>query len=91
MKDIELVIKIPKRVYNYTHKHHHIANSDVLDIKDAIINGVPLPKGHGNLIDADELTESTLCKTFGLRSVDIENAPTIVEADKEVQNDETDM
>lgn len=46
MADIELVIKIPKRVYNYIRKYGHIANSDVLDIKDAIINGTPFPKGH---------------------------------------------
>ena len=53
MADIELVIKIPERVYNYVRKYEHIANSDVLDIKDAIINGTLLPKGHGELIDKD--------------------------------------
>ena len=47
-----------------------------------IANGTPLPKGHGDLIDRKELIESPLCKTFGLRSIDIENAPTIIEADK---------
>ena len=46
MADIELVIKIPKRVYDYIRKYEHVANSDVLDIKDAIINASPLPKGH---------------------------------------------
>jgi tetratricopeptide (TPR) repeat protein len=49
----------------------------------AVASSTPLPKGHGDLIDRQELLKSTLCKTFGLRSVDIENAPTIVEADKE--------
>lgn len=82
MADVELVIKLPKRVYNYIRKYEHIANSDMLDIKDAIINGISLPKGHGNLKDANELTNSVLCKTFGLRFVDIENAHTIIEADK---------
>lgn len=48
----------------------------------AIKEGVSLPKGHGDLIDRQELLKSTLCKTFGLRSVDIENAPTIIEADR---------
>lgn len=50
-------------------------------IFNAVANGTPLPK-HGRLIDADKLTESILCKTFGLRSVDIDKAPTIIEADK---------
>ena len=29
MTDIELIVKIPKRVYNYIRKYEHIANSDV--------------------------------------------------------------
>ena len=49
----------------------------------SIANGTPLPEGHGRLIDADKLTENILCRTFGLRSVDIEKAQTIIEADKE--------
>jgi len=92
MKDIELVIKMPKRVYNYTHKHHHIANSDVLDIKDAIINGVSLPEGHGRLIDADEFHHTL--EDMPMRDTDkwfnwlqkacirLADAPTIVEADR---------
>ena len=49
----------------------------------AIANGTPLQKGHGDLIDRQELLKNTLCKTFGLRSVDIENAPTIIGEDVE--------
>lgn len=93
MADIELVIKIPKRVYNYIRKYEHIANSDVLDIKDVIINGTPLPKGHGRLIDADYITKdlNTLQDSFtinmdnfnlGVISINC-NAPTIIEADTE--------
>ena len=55
---------------------------DYEDLKNAIEDGVLLPKGHGDLIDRQELLKSTLCKTFGLRSVDIDNAPTIIEADR---------
>ena len=80
---IEVVIKIPE--YYLTHPQ------DYSCLAECVRRGVSLPKGHGDLIDRQELLKSTLCKTFGLRSVDIENAPTIVEADKEVQNDETDM
>ena len=57
----------------------------------AIMNGTPLPKGHGRLIDADELEE---CKEimdtisdgskYAVRMDDIRNVvSTIIEADKE--------
>lgn len=55
-----------------------------------IANGIPLPKGHGRLIDADALKkESVMCPTVGnaetllLDISDVENAPTIIEADEE--------
>lgn len=83
---MEIVIKIDEKDYQSL-KDGHIP----FTVLDVIMNGTILPKGHGRLIDADELIESTLCKTFGLRSVDIENAPTIVEAESEVQHDKEDM
>ena len=55
-----------------------------------IARGTPLPKGHGRLIDADELEE---CKEimntirgeskYAVRMDDVRNMPTIIEADKE--------
>ena len=59
-------------------------------------NGTPLPKGHGELIDRSKiyLTGFELLMCDGdLKEViealvwKIENAPTIIEADKEVEND----
>ena len=47
MADIELVIKIPEKDYEYLKSH----NKDGL--YNVILNGTPLPKGHGRLIDAD--------------------------------------
>ncbi len=55
----------------------------------AILNGTPLPKGHGRLIDAEDAIE-TLQIMFA-RDEDIQNAceqcisdcPTIIEEDKE--------
>ena len=78
MADVELVIKIPKRVYNYIRKYEHIANSDISDIKDAIINSIQFPKGHGRLIDADDLLDNTC----------LEEIPTIIEADKRESEEE---
>ena len=70
MADIELVIKISKRVYDYIRKYEHIANSDVLDIKDAIINGTSLPKGHGGLKDEDEIVKAIEDRVEFLRKND---------------------
>lgn len=77
---MKIIVDISEDDYKYIKANG--ARIPYYRLTDAIKNGIPLPKGHGRLIDADELTESILCKTFGLRSVDIENAPTIVEADK---------
>lgn len=54
-------------------------------IDDAIVNGIPLPKNHGRLIDADELEEckeimNTItgeCK-YAVRMDDIRNTQTII-------------
>lgn len=54
----------------------------------AIRSGTPLPKGHGRLIDADELkkiikeNDALTMVGFSVRLCDIDNAPTIIEADK---------
>lgn len=47
---------------------------------EAIKNAVVLPKGHGRLIDASEATRSCLEHT-GKRSLLIDLAPTVIEAD----------
>jgi hypothetical protein len=72
-------------------------NDCVTTIK-ALENGTPLPKGHGRLIDADELKTLSyevlvdtnnpnradgLSACNGLVEEDIDLAPTIIEADKE--------
>lgn len=78
MADIELVIKLPKRIYSYIRTYENIARSDVLDIKDAILNGAQLPKGHGNLVDMHFiLRNAKSVQTI----IDVNNAPTIIEAD----------
>lgn len=87
MPDVELVIKIPEKTYK---------DIQSLDWKNgekwyseewkAIHNGTPLPKGHGRLIDADEIqfennefdTYNDYSKAFDA----IDYAPTIIEADK---------
>lgn len=53
MADVELVIKIPEKVYEARKKK--VCMLDEADI--AIANGKPLPKGHGDLVDRDEIND----------------------------------
>jgi len=68
MADIELVIKIPEEKYDVIKSD--LYNTFPAEIKEwgleVIKNGTPLPKGHGRLIDADELfiKKSNAAKTI---------------------------
>ena len=74
MDEIELVVKIPKEEYEM------IVNSEdcgLHTLTRVIANGTPLPKGHGKLIDADDIDNHII------GHVDTRSCPTIIEADKE--------
>lgn len=72
MADIELVIKIPEEDYERCKKKFQMRLNI---IAHAIAKGTSLPKGHGDLIDLNDLYDFDRQK--------VEYAPTIVEADKE--------
>ena len=69
MADIELVIKISEEVYKKAKETHDaMCDSVWLGIK----YGTPLPKGHGDLIERDEVTAYD----------NLYEVHTIIEADK---------
>lgn len=77
------------RLFDNGTEDYEISNDDLSTITKAIRNGKPLPKGHGRLIDADALKKkAVMCPTVGntetllLDIGDVENAPTIIKADK---------
>ena len=79
---IKLIIEIPKDYYEII-KHdveHHLT-----DYRPFIIigNGIPLPKGHGRLIDEKDLSLMTVHLIDGVLVCD---APTIIEADNESED-----
>ena len=84
MADVELVIKIPEEKYNYAKSQ--VAEGITNPWKVCIANGTLLPKGHGRLIDADEIQfENSEFDTYSdySRAFDaIDEAETIIEADR---------
>ena len=72
MADIELVIKIPEGLKKDFELEQWTALS-CMEMKNALINGTPLPKGHGRLIDANDLLDH-IC---------IDEIPTTIEAESE--------
>ena len=57
MADIELVIRIPGEVYKSIQDNDYCGISNA-DMYNAVKNGTPLPKGHGDLIDKEKLKEN---------------------------------
>lgn len=60
MANIELVIKIPEEEYRWIKQSDSSIFADVAEkecMLHAIKNGTPLPKGHGKLIDVNDLLD----------------------------------
>lgn len=86
MADIELVIKIPEEDWEFIKESDGCRWSRA--IIEGVINGTPLPKGHGDLIDRDSLVLdcdwSDYYDGFSAYSESqVRLAPIIIEADKE--------
>ena len=78
MEYIELVIKIPEDEYEDVKYFGTIVDEDRDYIASRILNGVILPKGHGNLVDMHFiLRNAKSVQTI----IDVNNAPTVIEAD----------
>ena len=81
---MKIVIDIPEDEYKRIKEGKWEGNP----LADYIENGTPLPKGHGRLIDADDLKKdliymSDFSDAKGVWEEDIDDAETIIEADKE--------
>lgn len=87
---MQIVIDIPEEIKAVIDKNG--TNEIVTEtVWQAVKKGTPLQKGHGRLIDADKLEprdispEAWYSPMWGFELVDIEDAQTIIEADKEVE------
>lgn len=74
---MEIVIKISEEDYKLIKSYGKDSTNYriSLNLYDAVKNGVPLPKGHGRLIDADDIEKHIV------GSVDTRDCPTIIEAE----------
>lgn len=89
----DIVIKVDERDVELVRKnfkptgYSFIPTCIQTEFVSAILNGIPLPKGHGRLIDRDKLELDTEWDDYydGFTSyseMQIRVAPTIIEADK---------
>ena len=89
MSNIELLIKIDENAYKEIKKIVADGN-EMCFMQKLIANSIPLPKGHGRLIDADELKKEYPHDTDWDYPVNtncgvvesIDTSPTIIKADK---------
>lgn len=95
---MKLIIDIDENILNDAKNGH----TRLGEIADAVLSGTPLPKGHGDLIDRNELlchTKCTYkydcpsgsdcykCSDNCVEVYDIEHSKVIIPADEEVKND----
>lgn len=95
METVEVVIRLPKEYLDEIKAWNSMFGTTMLNETDiAILSGTILPQGHGRLIDADAL-RTKLNTTLREKNIStdaemlmvlvdlLDNAPVIVEADKE--------
>ena len=95
---MQIVIDITEKLYKALKQDDN--EGDAWDAVEAIINGTPLPKGHGALKDVskfvyecgDKFRCAGVCSCYNcqfhiIQESDIDKLPTIIEADKEGNGD----
>lgn len=87
---MQILIEIPEEEYLTIRQYQDIAPNKTHSLAMSIINGKQLPKGHGDLIDRDDLlADSYVIDDWSGNEVNIVDvmsvkmADTIIEADKE--------
>ena len=100
---MQIVIDIDEEDYKDINNIHFIREDLKFKIGKAIMNGTPLPKEHGRLIDTDVVQSMARKKAedcfpegryyYGYRkslfefAEEIDDVPTIIEADKEGEDE----
>ena len=92
---MQIVIDIPKFIYDMTKAQKKVIDADVKIVGKAIVEGTVLPKGHGRLFILDEkvakkyLTKFSFSLQDWISEVGISEATLkVIEADKESEEKE---
>ena len=80
----EIVIKVSDELLSFVYRNGFVPSEKRNELNHAILQCVELPKGHGELIDEKDLSLMTVHLIDGVFICD---APSIIEADKESEND----
>ena len=80
---MEIMIKLDDELYNEILSRKYSKTR----LEKAVANGTPLPKGHGRLVDLDNIEEQL--ERYGKKSVyyQLPYSPTIIESDKEGESE----
>jgi hypothetical protein len=81
---MQVVINISEKDYQTLKKKEEFDAMYLNYYEKLIVYGTPLPKGHGRLIDADALNFNADYNEPLISKFDFDQAPTIIEADREV-------
>ena len=91
MADVELVIKMPETLKRIADEEDYKAFSHpvwLAILMESIRSGVPLPKGHGDLIDRGELKTHFIGTEQGT-DLEVYLEPTIINATPIIEADKT--
>lgn len=95
MADMELIIKIPEKAYQLL-KNEGVDWLGAEHILNAVANGTPLPKGHGDLVTKEQMIEIVEFYQLNPQHFDfvnlideIKDEKPIIEADKEQKDGNT--
>ena len=58
---MQIVIEIPESIYDTIQSDEMISREQLAILQMHIMNGTPLPKGHGRLVDYDEMKKIANC------------------------------
>lgn len=79
---MQIVIDIPEEVWAIIERSGNVEWCGI-EMADAIENGIPLPKGHGRLIDANALLMDFAFANNKSAGECVNDAPTVIDKESE--------
>ena len=80
---MQIVIEIPEGMYKNMQRRCNEIQAEGYTLENAVLNGIPLSKRHGRIIDESQVTGTFIWDNGYIECY----APTIIEADKAKSED----